>query len=91
MIVGDVVICGGEGPAQLAWAIVPEESDQDPSIQFDLFESGTFRRAHRCITCDVVTIECAVLKCGYCGRMVPATTTTCTCGWTLGETEWGDT
>ena len=59
-----------------------------------LMESGAIlnsepkRRAHRCMKCGIVTVEFAVLECGYCGRILPSTTKTCKCGWTLGDKDW---
>ena len=96
MVVGHISMWGPEG-AQLDWTIGPEEFEEDPTIVIRLLESGAIlnagpkRRAHRCMSCGIVTIECEVLKCGYCGRTVPATTKTCACGWTLGDNRWGDT
>lgn len=96
MVVGHIGLWGQEG-AQLDWTIGPEASEEEPSVVIRLLESGTIlnfepkRRAHRCMSCGVVTIEFEVFKCGYCGRTVPAATETCTCGWSLGDKEWGDT
>ena len=95
MVVGYVSLWGKED-AQLDWTSGPEDADSDPETVIRLLDAGTLlntepkRRAHRCMTCGVVTIECEVVKCGYCGRVFPATNKTCICGWSRGDGEWAD-
>ena len=96
MVVGHISLSATER-AQLDWTIGPEESDEDPTVSVQLMAGSAIlgsertRRAHRCTSCGIVTIEFNVLKCGYCGRTVPASTETCSCGWTHGEKQWDST
>lgn len=82
---GHVGMSGPEG-ACLDWTAGPQETDREPPVASELLEAGTFfnsepkRRAHYCVTCGIVTVECSVFKCTDCGRMVPVVNKTCICG-----------